>query len=425
MNFLFISAELTNSATGYCAKTVACELANRGHHVHIVSANDKFEETQELGGHLHIYEIPRNCCRRFKNQCLASKNRLTHQFGVFLSYIYKILIQVKGLFTITPLFDDTSALFQKASAVIEGNTIQLIIPVVNPRESLIVANRLFKQFGIPYVPYYLDSIYGNMALRVLPDKIYKKRVLDYERKWVSDAAEIIMMRSVKNLYESIDVKEYGYISLITYLDIPLLTTTLKNNSSKRITIFDGQFAVLFIGTMPNRIRDPKYVFSLARNLAKNDIHFYFAGKTDYMKELKILMSVNKNVHFLGQINHNEIVNYVEEADVLLNIGNSIPGMLPSKIFEYMAYGKPIISTIKYSSDMSVPYLNQYGASLIVDERKPLKSSINDVLRYIYVVSQKGYNVDIAKLQNIESPLYSNTPKCFCDNIEAVVTNHTM
>lgn len=39
MYFLFLTAELTNSATGYCAKTVANGLAKRGHYVYVLSEN--------------------------------------------------------------------------------------------------------------------------------------------------------------------------------------------------------------------------------------------------------------------------------------------------------------------------------------------------------------------------------------------------
>lgn len=422
MNILFITAELINSATGYCAKTVANELAKRGHYVYIVSANQIYSEIQEYDGHLIVQEIPTNYIKRFRINCINSNKARVNKIGTILTFVYKILVQIKGIFTLIPLFDDINSFLKSSSSIIETNEIHMVIPVVNPRESIVVAKKLYKKYGVPYVPYYLDSIYGNIALRILPENIYKKRALEYEQKWVSDATEIIMMQSVKSLYERVDATKYQYITLLTFLDIPLLTTALKTQSIERKSIFEGQFAILFIGTMPNRLRDPRKVFKMADMIAKKDVHFYFAGKTDYMSDLKKLISKNKNIHFLGLIDHDEIINYVEGASALLNIGNNIPGMLPSKVFEYMSYGKPIISTIKDSTDLSVLYLNYYKASLIIDETSPLKLSVEKVNNFIHNIMDERYNIDVSEICEKNSQLYLNTPSCFCEKIEKIVFN---
>lgn len=422
MNILFLTAELTNSATGYCAKTVADALAKKGHYVHVVSANRGDSESVECEGHLVIHEVPGNRFRVFWRDGLNSRNKIKRLICVFLSLVHKLLVQVKGLFTILPLSHDARILFKNASKIIESETIQCVIPVVNPRESVIVANRLYVKYNVPYIPYYLDSIYGNIGLRFLPKETYKRRALKYEDRWVSDAKGIIMMQSVKGIYEAINPEHHPYMSKISYLDIPLLTSQpnkIKDGSC--LSLYDGQFVILFIGTMPNRVRDPRYVFQLADALAKDDVHFYFAGKSDYMSDLNALIERNKNVHFLGQIEHGEIPNYVVGADVLLNIGNSISGMLPSKVFEYMSYQKPILSTIKHSSDLSVPYLKRYGAVHIVDETRSLQVSVDSTWHFIQHVKSDKFEITISELVKQGGVLYSNTPKCFCEKVEMIMS----
>ena len=419
MNILFLTAELTNSATGYCAKLVAEELAKRGHTVHIVSAFSEEKESVECDGYLFVHEILGRRIKQLKTRCLKSSNSIIKRFGVFLTLIHKLLVQIKGIFSITPLFDDTRILYRKAASIIDTHSVDLIIPVVNPRESIIAANHLHKKYNVPYIPYFLDSIVGNIGLRILPSSINKKRALEYERRWVSDAARLFMMQTVKELYELLDRSKYSYVSKIEFLDIPMLTIKGEGDPLKKKHIFDNQFAILFIGTMPNRIRDPRYVFQLADILAKDDIHFYFAGKTDYKEEMMALTKKNKNVHFMGLIEHDDIINYMDGVEVLLNIGNSIPGMLPSKVFEYMSYKKPILSTIKLADDKSVSYLKQYGATLIIDETQPLRLSVESVTRFIEEVRDDSIKANVSCLIDENGPLYLNTPACFCERIEAI------
>ena len=134
-----------------------------------------------------------------------------------------------------------------------------------------------------------------------------------------------------------------------------------------------------------------------------------------------LMKRNGNIHFLGEINHDDVPNYVESADILLNIGNSIPGMLPSKVFEYMSYRKPILSTIKHSEDLSVSYLEKYGAVYIVDENKPIDVSVEETLEYFNQVMKGEFDINISELINKDGALYLNTPQCFCEKIESILS----
>lgn len=422
MNILFLTAELTDSATGYCAKLVAEELAKRGHIVHIVSAYSEEKESVECDGHLFVHEILGRRVKQLKTLCLKSSNSIIKRFGVLLTLIHKLLVQIKGIFSIIPLFDDTSLLYRKAASIIDTHRVDLIIPVVNPRESIIAANRLHKKYNVPYVPYYLDSIVGNIGFRILTKKWYIKRALKYEEKRVRDSKGIIMMQSIKGTYDNISLESYPYVSKISYLDIPLLTIQPKDpKEGNSVFLFDGQFSILFIGTMPNRVRDPRYVFHMADALAKDDIHFYFAGKSDYMNDLNELIDKNQNVHFLGQIEHSVIPNYVAEVDVLLNIGNSIKGMLPSKVFEYMSYQKPILSTIKHPNDLSIPYLKQYGAVHIIDETQPLQKNIDETQKFIQQVRSGEFLIKVSDLVKENGALYSNTPTCFCEKVEAIMS----
>ena len=70
---------------------------------------------------------------------------------------------------------------------------------------------------------------------------------------------------------------------------------------------------------------------------------------------------------MGLIGHERVLELLDEADVLLNIGNINTALIPSKLLEYLSYGKPIITTYWSDADTSLPYLEKYPLTVTLDE----------------------------------------------------------
>jgi len=63
----------------------------------------------------------------------------------------------------------------------------------------------------------------------------------------------------------------------------------------------------------------------------------------------------ENIHYLGQKRFDELPNYIKHFDVCIipyNINNYTETVFPLKFFEYMATGKPIVTT-------NLPALDEY------------------------------------------------------------------
>jgi hypothetical protein len=82
-----------------------------------------------------------------------------------------------------------------------------------------------------------------------------------------------------------------------------------------------------------------------------DIHYVLIGtgvKEDDLKKYKEDQGLN-NVSFLGTKSKNEIVDYLCAADILLITLRDLPFFditIPSKVFDYMATGKPLLIGVK-------------------------------------------------------------------------------
>lgn len=61
----------------------------------------------------------------------------------------------------------------------------------------------------------------------------------------------------------------------------------------------------------------------------------------------------------GMVSHQECMQAIEKSDFLVNIGNTITNQLPSKVFEYISSGKPIINFYSEEEDLGLKYFKKY------------------------------------------------------------------
>jgi glycosyltransferase involved in cell wall biosynthesis len=100
-----------------------------------------------------------------------------------------------------------------------------------------------------------------------------------------------------------------------------------------------------------------------------------------------------NIILVGSKPHNEVLKYIDAMDICLNIFKRIPishGACPIKLFEYLAFKKPVIST----SVEEVKIINT-GFLYFADNSKELADNINNILNNPSDLKQKveiGYNL---------------------------------
>lgn len=73
--------------------------------------------------------------------------------------------------------------------------------------------------------------------------------------------------------------------------------------------------------------------------------------------------IHKNVFFHGIVSRERVRAEIAASDVLANIGNLSSYQMPSKILEYVAFGKPIINFTCNPRDLVASFLDDYPAFL--------------------------------------------------------------
>ncbi len=387
MKVLFIIPDL-DSGSGTCIKTVSNEMLSKGHDCHILTRYKV--EIENQGEKVTGY---------FKSQ--RNNNR-------WVLSLKRIL-----LYPIWPFFSfrEFKNLIEETNKIVKKEKIDVVVSVYNPIESLFVGYIIKKKFPyVLFVAYFLDALLAGQRPRFMPEWIRRRKALRIENRLLSNADSVIMMKAVEPIYiqEKTNIR---FFNKITFLDLPLYKPKNVPNNIVRHHFPDNQLVCFFAGALPRNIREPHYILNLFSKF--NNIHFYIAGRGDFSELLNEYKTNHKNIHIIGQIKQNIITEMYHEADVLVNIGNRLNNMVPSKIFEYMSLGKPIINTVKIDNDPSIPYLSEYGNAMIVDERIDCNQYILQVQEFVKKAQQVNPQKNIFKL---------NQPSSFVDHITYLYHN---
>ena len=95
-----------------------------------------------------------------------------------------------------------------------------------------------------------------------------------------------------------------------------------------------------------------------------------------------------------------------KADFLLDLGNKESDFLPSKTFQYMGTGKPIIHFMPDTSDVSVDYLRRYKDAISVF----MDTSENNINSIVSFIQKERLSPSICDSEELMQLFWENTPQ---------------
>lgn len=205
----------------------------------------------------------------------------------------------------------------------------------------------------------LESIFSPPKFMVL-GPVFKW----IERRSFNRAGKINI---VSGGFEKYFVERYGHIPL-KIVSNGIDDTFLQNSSSSNVSLsnYGNKIKVLYAGNIGEGQGLHKIIPPLAKKLSESH-HFYVIGDggRKSLLEASIEESQAKNVTLLPPVGRDELKAYYSQADVLflhLNAYSAFEKVLPSKIFEYSVYPKPILAGV---SGFSAKFLrNEVKSSYI-------------------------------------------------------------
>ena len=155
---------------------------------------------------------------------------------------------------------------------------------------------------------------------------------------------------------------------------------------------------LFCGSFLSSVREPHYALQAFEKAVEinRDIKFYMYGNLFFPEVIhQAVQSHKDNIFSHNSIPVKEIRALMNSADILIDIGNMIDDYRPSKLYEYISTGRPIISFCnngKFDDE-----LNLYPLALQIDTQKTnIAEAANMIVQFVSVNCKKKVSDSMIK-----------------------------
>ena len=283
----------------------------------------------------------KNLIDGLRTSTITNFNRVYKNASITLFRLPSLLI--KGLNRAT-YFLTCKKIIKK---IVEENKIDIIwlySVASNGMQSVKVA----KEFNIPIIQRQLDVTYELVKVPLLKQltKKYEKFVTSNVSKVLCSAPPLV------NYAIQMGAKEKNVEYFPLGFDPQVFKPMIKDQQlAHDLGISDNDKVILFVGTI--------YEFSGLENIIQNfeiiknktkDVKFLIIGGGENFEKIKSLVNQKKlgsNVILTNFKPQHEIPKFISLADVCINpfeINKITDSIIPIKIFEYLACGKPVLST---------------------------------------------------------------------------------
>lgn len=398
-----------SSANGVCCKNIVDECKRQGMDVTCVINGDVTRPKHEFIDGIEVYRIKPRLYYRILDWCdYNPKNKWTNPLKKFANILNKIQLGLMSGFwpLVSPIY--TYRFYQQGKKLLQQGGFDTIVAVYTPIDSVYAGYLLKKKFpNLKYVPYYLDALAGGWGPSLWPKDRIEKHTRQWETKLNSVADTVISMLSAMDYHKNNPIHHANRV----FLDVP---TFVHSNAVSATHGIPNKKIALYAGSINYPQRNPLPLLEAFASFdERHGIEFHLVGPCNCEDLInKYSKLSNGRIKYLGVMSHEEILKMEARADFLVNFGVSNPYTIPCKIFEYMQFSKPVISSKSIDNDATLPYLNQYSASFIFDERIDKQTSYSELLKFI-LSNPTVDNKDYAKV------FYKNTPQAFCDIVRAL------
>ncbi|MBQ7407162.1 MAG: glycosyltransferase [Clostridia bacterium] len=346
MNILFVLDYYMPkaSANGVCVEKVVKSCIDRGHRVSIL-AFGQGKHPKDTNPKVYY------CCQNGEDA--VEKNAFLYYTKWFLPrrippYARKAVAE---------------CIVRSAETIIDQEKIETVVCVHLPIETLWAGKKLKNRFPqVRFLAYMLDSFSGGFLPKHLPEGYCKRRKIKWEKYLLDSFDHVILMQSSHRHHELYTSNSTWYRKAI-YLDIPAFVPIETRSIEREKNSIPN---MVFVGTMAEGVRTPYHLYKVL-NCVDIPVRFFVVGSNTCETSEKFCKASEIEIINKGIVPYEEAQQIVQNADFLVSFGNKNPHLVPSKIFEYMSTGKPIIATYCSSDDSSLTYLKSYPNILLLDE----------------------------------------------------------
>lgn len=387
------------SAVGKCVNNIALQAKRNGYQVTIISmktnTDDEFFSSVDGCSLIKVSTKDNDYFLHAKE----NKNKI-------IDTVNKINRNVKLLLSKQTIKKDLVIAYNNALDNL-GFVPNYVIPACLPFESVVSAtNYSKKHHECAMIPLLFDMFSNNTSLlrNNFIMNIKKRSNSQLEKEMLSEAKKVLCLDTwesyVKNNYEE-------HYDKCIVIKPPLLVDSRKWGYDDKSEVV---YYAVYSGSVDKFIRNPIKMldfivhYNKERNNNRINVSFFSTGSAT-----NILVDYSKRYNFFsykGFIETERVHRIINNAHFLISIGNQHTNQTPSKIYEYISTGLPIIHFAFDYNDRIIKELEEYPLKYIVY----LNSDYEDQAEKLedFIVNNNDKRIDfetIKKMYNYASPEY--------------------
>lgn len=411
------------SAVSKCVSNIIEELSDKFEIIIISDMDNKKFASSEKYKKENIYRI-RTINMRKRDETEKREQMSNNKFLKKLYWASKNYLRVIDYFKIlfSKVSVDQNLVDEYLNVLNNIDDIYAIIPTCYPFESVIAALNYNKNNKTKIFPILFDKFSESPTLHKFKlNKVIKKtRHSNLEKEMIYKSNAVFYTEAWENImanYNNLDVK-----NKVIQIGHPLI----KNKSTvpdKYLSLETPVNKFIYTGVLDNKVRSPKNVLIFLEFLTQknknNLISIYSTGNS--IKQVNKFANRNKNIINCGYVDSKAALEKQKESDFLISIGNSDITLIPSKIYEYLSLGKPIIHFYKDNNDPVINILSNYSNSISFPEKDIVNGNIEQLYNRFccFVESNKGIQINF---EDIKKEFNNCTPFFVTKTIESELIN---
>ncbi len=397
------SLALEHSANFNIVYNIAKQLEKLGHHVVLVGNADNSNREDKVVNNIEF---------KYLHNCKAERKWLEFVEGNNGKRIEKLIkFSIKhplhSMFILKSSFFVGALNYRKTlERIIERNDISVIVAFTLPFETAYAS--IINNCNIKKIYYQLDP-YGLYH----GDNVNTRKRTSLEMHVIKKANKVITTAALYKEYSK--NKHYKkHMDKYVALDFPLIIKKNSINDSSAFQFDSNNINMLFCGKIADEYRNPDFLLNVFKRTLINvpNIKLFFLGDVKSNALDKEMLCQNGHIEIHESVSAQCANATMMSADILVNIGNNLSNMVPSKIFDYFSTGKPILNIAKIYNCPAKEYIEKYPLQFTINEFEMFSAERQRQFEQ-FALNCKHNSVDFSEVEKI---YYKATPKYAAETI---------
>lgn len=379
------------SASGNLLKKLTDELEKENNVIVLTRKNEEDAKDVETINYTKIYRV------ETKNENVSNsiiKRVVKYAFKQISTRIYSK--------------QDVKKIQDKILEIKKNEKIDVIMPTTI--EEIIACLNIKDNLEIILTPYLLEELpmYQSINLFFISNFIKKVKLNKLKEKLYDKSNKIFVISTLEKYFKDEKNK-------IVMTEHPMVT-----NETQEQNAVIKEIKITYAGGLDLRIRNPQKILNIIEqlhlklNLKNVKIYFYAYGNCQKMLQ-KFTNNYRGLFYFKGKVQPDIAHAALKDSNIIITIGNNNSRLVPSKLFDCISTGKPILHFYYNENDKYIEYLQKYRLAKCINLNKDISKCADEVYEFIIDNCNKNANFD-----EIEKEYKECTPQFVCNIIEQTI-----